>query len=99
LFLSRTELFQNKIKWDESLKLGEHEDFFLRAKQMGIRVLTCPDVSFQHHQVEHWLRKTAYDKMRSRVYDFWKQSLRKHQLSRLISFGTVMMNLIGIYFL
>lgn len=97
IFVGRTALFKTKLRWDERLKLGEHEDFFLRAKAMNIRVLTCPSVSFQHDQVEHWRGKTKYDKMRNRVYDFWKDSLKKHGLVKLVSFGRTMMDLVSKY--
>ena len=97
IFVGRTSLFKTRMKWDESLKLGEHEDFFLRAKAMNVRVLTCPSVSFQHDQVEHWRGKTKYDKMRNRVYDFWKDSLKKHGLVQLVSFGRTMMDLVSKY--
>ena len=99
IFVGRTSLFKNELQWDERLKLGEHEDFFLRAKTMNVRVLTCPSVSFQHDQVEHWRGKTKYDKMRNRVYDFWKDSLRKHGLVRLVSFGMTMMDLVSNFIL
>lgn len=100
IFLGRTASFKNVIQWDETLKLGEHEDFFLRAKAKGIKTLTCPSISFQHNQVEHWLKKTAYDVLRNRVYDFWRDSLKKHGLTKLVSFGTTMMDLIrGFYLL
>jgi hypothetical protein len=92
LFVARTSL-RDRIKWDDQLKLGEHEDFFLRAKSLGLRVGTCAAVAFHHDQVEHWLKKTNYDKMRSRVYDFWRISLRKHKLKKIRSFGTLMMDL------
>ena len=93
IFVGRTETFHKKIRWDEALKLGEHEDFFLRGKHAGIKVLTCPAVGFIHDQVEHWLRKTPYDRMRSRVFDFWKTSLKKHALTKLVSFGRTVMDL------
>lgn len=98
IFVGRTEVFRTKISWDESLKLGEHEDFFLRAKSVGIRTLTCPAVSFVHDQVPHWLKRTKYDHMRSRVYDFWKMSLKKHGFTKLVSFGRVMMDLNGTFY-
>jgi GT2 family glycosyltransferase len=95
LFMARTSVIRDYNLWDESLKLGEHEDFFLRAKSAGIRVATCPTVSFVHRQVPHWERRTAYDRARNRVYTFWQEALKKHQLQRLVSFGTVMMDLMG----
>ncbi|KAJ3217342.1 Beta-1,4 N-acetylgalactosaminyltransferase 1 [Clydaea vesicula] len=94
IFLGRTETFKNRIKWDELLKVGEHEDFFLRAKEIGIKTLTCPGVAFQHNQVEHWLKRDDYEIKRSRVFDFWKLSLRKHGLEKLNSFGKIMMDLV-----
>ncbi|KAJ3099280.1 hypothetical protein HDU97_003298 [Phlyctochytrium planicorne] len=94
IFVARTSLLRERLRWDELLKLGEHEDFFLRAKKLGVRTLTCPGVSFHHEQVQHWLMKTEYDRMRNRVYDFWRLSLRKHNLVRLVSFGRTMMDII-----
>lgn len=47
LFLARTESLK-KVRWDERLKLGEHEEFFWRAKHAGIKVGTCPAVSVFH---------------------------------------------------
>lgn len=95
IFLGRTSTFKQKIQWDELLKLGEHEDFFLRAKELGVKTLTCPSVTFLHDQVDHWLKRDKYEVKRSRVYDFWRLSLRKHGLEKLSSFGRIMMDLIG----
>ncbi|KAJ3080438.1 Beta-1,4 N-acetylgalactosaminyltransferase 1 [Quaeritorhiza haematococci] len=94
IFLGRTSTFKTTIQWDELLKLGEHEDFFLRAKRLGVKTLTCPGVTFTHDQVPHWLKRNKYERMRSRVYDFWKLSLRKHGLVKMVSFGKVMMDLV-----
>ncbi|KAJ3196273.1 hypothetical protein HK101_009538 [Irineochytrium annulatum] len=93
LFVARTALLRDRLKWDELLKLGEHEDFFFRAKSLGVRTLTCPGVAFHHEQSPHWLMRTDYDRMRSRVYDFLRLSLRKHGLLKLVSFGRTMMDL------
>lgn len=42
------------VQWDPDLKLGEHEDFFLRAQQQQqLRVLTCAYVHV-HHRRENW---------------------------------------------
>ena len=38
-----------KVKWDGSFKLGEHEDFFLRAKQQGLHVRSCLKQSKVYH--------------------------------------------------
>jgi hypothetical protein len=95
VFLGRTRTFKTEIQWDNLLKLGEHEDFFLRAKDVGIKTLTCPGVTFVHDQVDFWLRRDAYEVKRSRIFDFWRLSLRKHGLNKLNSFGHIMMDLVG----
>ncbi|KAJ3030711.1 UNVERIFIED_CONTAM: hypothetical protein HDU68_008100 [Siphonaria sp. JEL0065] len=94
VFIARTQFLRETLRWDETLKLGEHEDFFWRAKQIGVRTLTCPGVTFYHDQVAHWKGVTEYDKKRARVYDFFKLSLRKHGFVRLVSFGRTIMDLV-----
>jgi GT2 family glycosyltransferase len=48
-FLARTEVIQKKLGgWTDSLKVGEHEDFFLRAKLAGLRVGFAPGVGVLH---------------------------------------------------
>ncbi|ORY44498.1 hypothetical protein BCR33DRAFT_717005 [Rhizoclosmatium globosum] len=94
VFVARTDFLRTQLRWDETLKLGEHEDFFWRAKQMGARTLTCPSVRFYHDQVAHWKGVTDYDKKRARVFDFWKVALRKHGFVRLVSFGRIVMDLV-----
>jgi hypothetical protein len=37
------------VRWDGSFKLGEHEDFFLRAKQKGLHVRSCMKQSKVYH--------------------------------------------------
>lgn len=86
LFMAHTKLFQ-RIKWDSQLKLGEHEDFFLRAKRLGIRVSTCPGLTFDHHQTPEQLQSEHYRKMRGRVWGFLEIFLKKHGLSELVAFG------------
>ena len=92
LFAGRTDVFKY-IEWDPNLKVGEHEDFFLRAKQQGLKVATCPHVSFIHKQTEHWLLRNSYDRMRSRVWNYLRQSLEKHELNKLVSFNRVMVDI------
>jgi hypothetical protein len=79
--------------WDPELKLGEHEDFFLRAKEAGFRVLSCDYVEVVHMQDKWWVpsetNDTVYAERRRRVYEFMKRSLQKHGLQRLNSFGIV----------
>ena len=85
-----------RVQWDPALKLGEHEDFFLRAKQAGLRVLSCDHVHVKHVQFDWWVpaqkssTMAAYVDKRQRVYDFFLVSLRKHGLKRLVTFGMTM---------
>jgi len=43
LFLSRTDLL-NQITWDDSLKLGEHEDFFIKLYKNNKHITICYDM-------------------------------------------------------
>ena len=86
-----------RVQWDPVLKLGEHEDFFLRAKQAGLRILSCDHAHVIHHQMDWWMQnqqvtlaEAAYIDKRKRVYEFFLVSLKKHGLARLVSFGTTM---------
>ena len=98
LFLARTARLRT-LRWDPALKLGEHEDFFLRAQRAGWIVAACPAVAFVHGGSQSWFTLTetssAYDRMRSRIHQFWELALRKHGLTRLVSFGTVVLDLAG----
>ena len=93
LFIAKTSLIRNTLVWDSRLKIGEHEDFFLRAKQLGVRVCSCKAASFMHHPANWAQRKTTYDKMRNRIHLFWKISLEKHHLKRLYSFSFLMIDI------
>ena len=47
-FAARTASLK-KVKWDPHFKLGEHEDFFVRAKAKGLHVESCSKMSIAHH--------------------------------------------------
>ncbi|RKO89010.1 hypothetical protein BDK51DRAFT_51838 [Blyttiomyces helicus] len=87
-FIARTKLIRNKLRWDERLKLGELEDFFLRARELGVKTLTCGGVNF-HHEPRH----AGVD--RPATGDYLKLSLKKHRLMKLVSFGTTTMDLVA----
>eukprot|EP00026_Physarum_polycephalum_P001802 Phypoly_transcript_01805.p1 GENE.Phypoly_transcript_01805~~Phypoly_transcript_01805.p1 ORF type:complete len:826 (+),score=108.69 Phypoly_transcript_01805:123-2480(+) len=70
------------VQWDGFLKMGEHEDFFLRAKGilkvgicMNLRVLNDPLSCTP--QTENG----GYKSKRSRVFSYWTEMFRKHGLS------------------
>lgn len=86
LFLAKVALF-DRLKWDPALKLGEHEDFFLRARRLGVRVATCPAVTFDHRQTPRAAQTPEYRRLRERVWGFLAQALQKHGLRELVVFG------------
>jgi hypothetical protein len=92
IFVARAEVIRT-VQWDNDLKLGEHEEFFMRAQQKQLRVATCDTVELLHRQERHWLKKTTYDKMRSRVWTFLQRALQKHKLQSLVAFGMTTMKL------
>ena len=98
LFVARTDVLRS-LRWDPALKLGEHEDFFLRARAAGLTVATCASVSFTHAGSRSWFQlspaSSTYDRLRSRIHRYWEVALRKHGLTRLVSFGTVVLDLAG----
>jgi hypothetical protein len=65
------------IRWDESLKVEEHWDFFWRCKIAGVNVACDIDHSFKHEHVD----PPGYVRRRP---EFLKASLRKHGLERVI---------------
>jgi GT2 family glycosyltransferase len=84
LFMARRGLFKD-LSWDPALKLGEHEDFFLRARQRGVRVAIHPQVAFTHHQAV--APSAAYKALRDRWHRFAEVMLRKHGFDELVPFG------------
>ena len=57
-FVAETSVLR-AVRWTDSLKLGEHEDFFLRLKEAHPGgVAFCPSVVVEHHQAS-WHEKVA----------------------------------------
>jgi glycosyltransferase involved in cell wall biosynthesis len=85
------------LGWDPNLKLGEHEEFFLRAQAAGVRILSCSYAEVQHNQRLWWKEEAGADnyvEKRKRVYEFLQAALRKHNLQRLVSFGNLVTELV-----
>lgn len=71
-FLAETDIL-SKVKWDNDLKLSEHEDFFWRFKQNGFKVLWTDYASANY--IEY--KPQEYKKYRQRMYKEFRDILRK----------------------
>jgi GT2 family glycosyltransferase len=96
VFLARQTVLLS-LGWDPNLKLGEHEEFFLRAQAAGVRILSCSYAEVRHNQRLWWKEEAGTDpyvEKRKRVYEFLRAALRKHNLHRLVSFGSLVTELV-----
>jgi hypothetical protein len=67
VFMGRTESFLS-VLWDDDVKVGEHEDFFLRFHQANRNVYSCQSINVHHHQYRCWEKvKDPYYKKRTRA--------------------------------
>jgi len=68
----------NNLKWDEELKILEHSDFFIRAKNTGFKVGYCNDIYVIHDRIT----SIEYNKMRNdRAKYFKKKMCEKYNLT------------------
>ena len=77
-FAARTEMVR-KLRWDDTLKLGEHTDFFLRAAGAGLRVGYDATVKVQHLPE----KSGDYAGFRARAKGYRKTMMRKHGLQKI----------------
>ena len=71
-FLAKTKcLLENK--WDDELKLAEHEDFFWRLKQTKYKVYYTDYIKAQYINQKN----VEYNKYRSRLYHEFKEKLQQ----------------------
>lgn len=90
-FIARTESV-HRVRWDERLKLGEHQDFFLRAKQAGLVVVACPSYAIALHDQVH--SDQNYKAKRMREFHYLRAMLEKHHLRRMrLSTGPIYVDL------
>lgn len=91
-FVARADRVRAMGGWDARLKLGEHQDFFLRAKRAGLGVAVCPSYATALHEQDH--SDTAYKQKRMREFQFLRLMLESHGLRRLrLSTGPIYVNL------
>ena len=73
-FAARTEVLK-AIKWDDALKVCEHEDFFWRARAAGVAVGYCPRAVALHKRDHGGSR---YREFRNRIGEMRGMALAKH---------------------
>jgi len=71
-FIAKTAILK-EIGWDNELKLGEHEDFFIRLKQAGYKTFWTDSISAEYIND----KPPEYDVMRKRLYGEFKDKLKK----------------------
>lgn len=74
VFLARTARFR-MFKFQESLKVGEHEQFFYSNAYLGAQVAVCFDSSFPHFRVN--TMTPGYQKRRERTEKLMAESFSK----------------------
>jgi glycosyltransferase involved in cell wall biosynthesis len=73
-FIGRTDKIKNAGGWDPELKLGEHEDFFLRMKYAGLKVAYLSGFGTRHYPVI----KSNYKTYRLKAAEFKNRFISKH---------------------
>jgi len=83
-FVARATKLRN-ILWDENLKVGEHEDFFIRARHK-VAIGHYADLFMANDRScrdqDKWRKHLALYH-RSRVFGFWKQTWNKNGFLRM----------------
>jgi len=76
------------VRWNDNLKLGEHEDFFLRFCHANQTVYTCRYIDVHYHHTPWWQRRnSSYYRTRTRIFAYHEQILISHNLRKLINFN------------
>lgn len=81
-FLARTQAVRALGGWDAGLKLGEHLEFFLRAKGK-LKVASCPDVKIGHSR----RAPGAYGRFRSRAIRYLRRFMDAYGITKIVRFG------------
>lgn len=76
-FIGKTSAVQKINGWDETFKVGEHEDFFYRARKNGLKTAFLENFSIRHYPVSN----KTYLQFRERSFELKKEFLQKHGFS------------------
>ena len=80
-FVGKTESFKNN-KWNDTLKLGEHLDFFLRCHK-SLKITYSNEFQIKHYQDK--TSNTEYNKYRNTVYKYLKIFKENHNINDIIT--------------
>lgn len=81
-FVAKTESL-SAVKWDAAFKLGEHLDFFIRAKQLGFRITYLNNVLIDHFR-DHSANTESYKEYRRRADMFHEKFKQKYSISKIM---------------
>ena len=76
-FIAKTDSIKKMGGWDKALKMGEHEDFFLRSKQSGLKVAYLPKFGTGHYPAIP-VKNSAYNQYRVRASFYKNLFVKKH---------------------
>jgi len=77
-FLAERAVLQ-KLRWNEQLKLGEHQAFFLDAKAAGAKVGFLPDVEIYHDR----LRPAVYIERKTRAFHYFNLFMKLYGIENV----------------
>jgi len=83
-FLAKADSVRCINGWDDRLKIGEHEDFFIRAKMAGLKVAYTRRVSVDHVIFRDERFSKEYQSFRCRMPEFKKIWLEKHNIDQIV---------------
>ena len=76
-FLARTNIIKS-LRWDDTLRLADHEDFFIRCKMAGLKITQDSSVYISHYPE----RSDRYAMFRNRINFDKRQFYLKHGLNK-----------------
>lgn len=87
-FIARTDKIKSFQGWNPTLKGGEHQNFFIRAKLNGLKVATTRQCGVVH---DRWSSPPAiFKELRDRSPEYKKIALREFNIERIENYREVM---------
>lgn len=81
-FVSKTSALK-RVKWRDELKLGEHLDFFIRARDLGLKI-SYVETSVVDHYRDHSANTDEYKEYRRRADEFHILFKKMHNINRIV---------------